>query len=202
MIGQLAESSDGFGDTTVPHIQSQQKTMPRRSFEEVVLPHLDAAFNYARWLTRSEADAEDVVQDAYMRAFKFFGSFRGDDGRPWLLTIVRNTWYGRFPRRAAGVSIVPTDEDGGDRPDESLNPEALAIQQETVERVRRALEELPADFREVLVLRELEGLSYKEIAAVVSIPIGTVMSRLARGRERLSTLLGTGEAVRSDSGLS
>jgi RNA polymerase sigma factor (sigma-70 family) len=202
MIGQLAESSDGFGDTTVPHIQSQQKTMPRRSFEEVVLPHLDAAFNYARWLTRSEADAEDVVQDAYMRAFKFFGSFRGDDARPWLLTIVRNTWYGRFPRRAAGVSIVPTDPDGDDRPDESLNPEALAIQQETVERVRRALEELPADFREALVLRELEGLSYREIAAVVSIPIGTVMSRLARGRERLSTVLGTGEAVRSDSGLS
>jgi len=200
MIGQLAESSDGFGDTTVPHIQSQQKTMPRRSFEEVVLPHLDAAFNYARWLTRSEADAEDVVQDAYMRAFKFFGSFRGDDGRPWLLTIVRNTWYGRFPRRAAGVSIVPTDEDGGDRPDESLNPEALAIQQETVERVRRALEELPADFREVLVLRELEGLSYKEIAAVVSIPIGTVMSRLARGRERLLAVLAAREGVREGGG--
>ena len=202
MIGQLVESRDGFGDTTVPQIQSHQKTMPRRSFEEVVLPHLDAAFNYARWLTRSEADAEDVVQDAYMRALKFFGSFRGDDGRPWLLTIVRNTWYGRFPRRAAGVSIVPTDEDGDDRPDDSLNPEALAIQQETVERVRRALEELPADFREVLVLRELEGLSYKEIAAVVSIPIGTVMSRLARGRERLSTVLGTSEAVRRDGGLS
>jgi RNA polymerase sigma factor (sigma-70 family) len=202
MIGQLAESSDGFGETTVPHIQSRQKTMPRRSFEEVVLPHLDAAFNYARWLTRSQADAEDVVQDACVRAFKFFASFRGDDARSWLLTIVRNTWYGRFPRRAAGVSIVTTDEDDDDRPDESPNPEALVIQQETVERVRCALEELPADFREVLVLRELEGLSYKEIAAVVSIPIGTVMSRLARGRERLSTVLGTGEAVRSDSGLS
>ena len=202
MIGQLAEGSDGFGDTTVPHIQSQQKTMPRRSFEEVVLPHLDAAFNYARWLTRSQADAEDVVQDACLRAFKFFASFRGDDARSWLLTIVRNTWYGRFPRRAAGVSIVPTDEDGGDRPDESLNPEALAIQQETVERVRRALEELPADFREVLVLRELEGLSYKEIAAVVSIPIGTVMSTLARGLERLLAVLAAREGVRSDRGRS
>ena len=202
MIGQLADRRDGFVETTVPPIQSQQKTMPRRSFEEVVLPHLDAAFNYARWLTRSEADAEDVVQDAYVRAFKFFTSFRGEDARSWLLTIVRNTWYGRCPRRAAAVSIVTADEDGDDRPDESLNPEALVIQQETVERVRRALEELPADFREVLVLRELEGLSYKEIAAVVTVPVGTVMSRLARGRERLSAVLAAGEAARSDSGLS
>jgi RNA polymerase sigma factor (sigma-70 family) len=202
MIEQLADSRDGFVETTVPPIQSQRKTMPRRSFEEVVLPHLDAAFNYARWLTRSEADAEDVVQDAYVRAFKFFSSFRGDDARSWLLTIVRNTWYGRFPRRAAGASVVRTDEDGDDRPDQSLNPEGLVIQQETAERVRRALEELPADFREVLVLRELEGLSYKEIAAVVTIPIGTVMSRLARGRERLFAVLAAREGVRSDSGLS
>jgi RNA polymerase sigma factor (sigma-70 family) len=203
MIGRRADSGDGLVETTVPHIQSQLKTMPRRSFEEVVLPHLDAAFNYARWLTRSEADAEDVVQDAYVRAFKFFSSFRGDDARSWLLTIVRNTWYGRFPRRAAaGLSVVRADEDGDDRPDQSLNPEALVMQQETVERVRGALEELPADFREVLVLREIEGLSYKEIAAVVTIPMGTVMSRLARGRERLFAVLGAREAVRSDSGLS
>jgi RNA polymerase sigma factor (sigma-70 family) len=193
MTGQLDESTDEFVDTVLPPIQSQEKTLHRRSFEEVVLPHLDAAFNYARWLTRSEADAEDVVQDAYVRAFKFFASFRGDDARTWLLTIVRNTWYGRFPRRAAAVSIVKTDEDDDDRPDDSLNPEALVIQQETVERVRRALEELPADFREVLVLRELEGLSYKEIAAVVTIPMGTVMSRLARGRERLLAVLAARE---------
>jgi RNA polymerase sigma factor (sigma-70 family) len=202
MIGQLADSRDGLVESMVPPIQSQEKTMPRRSFEEVVMPHLDAAFNYARWLSRNEADAEDVVQDAYVRAFKFFTSFRGNDARSWLLTIVRNTWYGRFPRRAAGVPIVKTDEDGDDRPDESLSPEALVIQQETVERVRIALEELPADFREVLVLRELEGLSYKEIAAVLGIPIGTVMSRLARGRERLFGVLAAREAVRSDSGQS
>jgi RNA polymerase sigma-70 factor (ECF subfamily) len=197
MIGQVAESRGGFVEATVPQSQSPPKTMPRRSFEEVALPHLDAAFNYARWLTRNEADAEDVVQDAYVRAFKFFASFRGDDARSWLLTIVRNTWYGRFPRRAAAVSIVTTDEAGDDRPDESLNPEALVMQQETVERVRRALEELPADFREVLVLRELEGLSYKEIAAVVTIPMGTVMSRLARGRERLLAVLAVREGVLS-----
>ena len=105
MIGQRAESTE-FVETVLPPIQSQKKTPPGRSFEEVVLPHLDAAFNYARWLTGRQADAEDVVQDAYVRAFKFFASFRGDDARSWLLAIVRNTWYGRFPRRAAAGFIV------------------------------------------------------------------------------------------------
>jgi RNA polymerase sigma factor (sigma-70 family) len=160
-----------------------------RSFEEVVLPHLDAAFNYARWLTKSDADAEDVVQDAYVRALRFFSSLRGEDARAWLLTIVRNTWYGRFPRRAAGPLTMVEEELGDDRRDENLDPEALLIQHQTVQRVRNALESLPADFREVLVLRELEGLSYKEIAAIVGIPIGTVMSRLARARERLQSTL-------------
>src|SRR6202049_1715685 len=160
--------------------------MPRQSFEEIVVPHLDAAFNYARWLTRSEADAEDVVQDAYMRAFKFFSSFRGEDARAWLLTIVRNTWYGRFPRRAGSAVMTVAEEEEDHRADASLDPEAQLIQQQTVEQVRRALEALPTDFREVLVLRELEGLSYKEIAAIVGIPLGTVMSRLARARERLA----------------
>src|ERR1700686_4960766 len=108
MIGQLAESRDGFVETTVPQRQSPQKAMPRRSFEEVILPHLDAAFNYARWLTRSEADAEDVVQDACVRAFKFFASFRGDDARSLALAIGPNSWVGAFSRRSAGVSIVTT----------------------------------------------------------------------------------------------
>src|SRR6266542_3141881 len=166
--------------------------MPR-SFEEVLLPHLDAAFNYARWLARNEADAEDVVQDAYLRALRFFSSLRGEDARAWLLTIVRNTWYGRFPRHAGtGVLIVP-DENADNRADASLDPEAQMIQQQTVEQVRRALEALPPDFREVLVLRELEGLSYKEIAAIVGIPLGTVMSRLARARERLAGVLVTSD---------
>jgi len=159
--------------------------MPR-SFEEVLLPHLDAAFNYARWLTKNEADAEDVVQDAYVRALRFFSSLRGEDARAWLLTIVRNTWYGRFPLRAGNAVTIVADDDADHRADVSLDPEAQAIQQQTVEQVRRALETLPTDFREVLVLRELEGLSYKEIAAVVGIPLGTVMSRLARARERLA----------------
>ena len=164
--------------------------MPHQTFEEVVLPHLDAAFNYARWLTRSDADAEDVVQDAYVRALRFFSSLRNDDARSWLLTIVRNTWYGRFAKARGVHQPTGCDDVTDDRPDDGLDPEALLIQQQAVAKVQRAVRELPADFREVIVLRELEGLSYKEIAAVARIPIGTVMSRLARARERLLTILG------------
>ncbi len=164
--------------------------MHHRPFEEVVLPHLDAAYNYARWLTKSDADAEDVVQDAAVRALRYFSSLRNDDARAWLLTIVRNTWYARFSK-AGGAEQREVHVDMKDqRPDEQLDPEALVIQQQAVERAHRAIEELPADFREVIVLRELEGLSYKEIAEVIGTPIGTVMSRLARGRERLLAVLG------------
>ena len=169
--------------------------MTHRVFEEVVLPHLDAAFNYARWLTKSDADAEDVVQDAAVRALRFFSSLRNDDARAWLLTIVRNTWYGRFSRAGSADRHAVGDEMQDDRPDEQLDPEALVIQRQAVERVHRAIEGLPVDFREVIVLRELEGLSYKEIASIVGVPIGTVMSRLARGRERLLTLLDTEAAI-------
>ena len=165
--------------------------MPGRAFETVVLPHLDAAFNYARWLTKNDADAEDVVQDAYVRALRFFSSLRGDDARAWLLTIVRNTWYGRFSRRGDSAQPVVFDERKDNRSDDSPDPEARMIQQQAVHAVRRAIEELPRDFREVIVLRELEGLAYKDIAAVVGIPVGTVMSRLARGRERLLVMLGS-----------
>ena len=171
------------------------QTMPRGNFEEVVLPHLDAAFNYARWLTRSDADADDVVQDAYVRALRFFSSLRGEDARAWLLTIVRNTWYGRFSKRSGSEQTQVFDEMTDDRSDNGLDPEALLIQQRAVDRVRRAVEELPVDYREVIVLRELEGMSYKEIAAVVGIPLGTVMSRLARARERLLAILGPAAAV-------
>jgi RNA polymerase sigma factor (sigma-70 family) len=155
------------------------------------LPHLDAAFNYARWLTKSDADAEDVVQDAAVRALRFFSSLRNDDARAWLLTIVRNTWYARFAKPVRADHYAVLDDMKDERSDDQLDPEALVIQQQTVERVHRAIEALPVDFREVIVLRELEGLSYKEIAAVIGTPIGTVMSRLARGRERLLAVLGS-----------
>ena len=163
--------------------------MPDRAFEEVVLPHLDAAFNYARWLTKSDADAEDVVQDAAVRALRFFSSLRNDDARAWLLTIVRNTWYARFSKVGHAAQHAVFDAMKDDRTDEQLDPEALVIQRQDVERVQLAIEELPVDFREVIMLRELEGLSYKQIAEVIGAPIGTVMSRLARGRERLLALL-------------
>lgn len=170
--------------------------MSRPSFEETVLPHLDAAFNYARWLTRSDSDAEEIVQEAYLRALRFFGSLRNGDARPWLFAIVRNAWFARGPRKGAGAD-VPFDEATVNPRDDRLDPEALVMQRQTVERVRDAIDGLPVEFREVIVLRELEGMSYKEIAAVASVPIGTVMSRLARARGRLLVVLETGAPQRS-----
>src|SRR5437773_1413893 len=152
--------------------------MPERVFEETVLPHLDAAFNYARWLTKNTAEAEDVVQDACVRAMRFFSSLRDDDARGWLFAIVRNTWYSRVSRRANRAEATLLDGARDERPDIALDPEERLLQQHTVAVMRAALEQLPVDFREVIVLREFEGLSYKEIAAVVQVPIGTVMSRL------------------------
>jgi RNA polymerase sigma-70 factor (ECF subfamily) len=158
------------------------------------LTHLDAAYNLARWLTRDEADAEDVVQEAMLRAYRFFGSFRGPDGRAWLLAIVRNTcrtWMRRNRAQESAADVVELDGIEGD----GLTPEELMIRSADAEAVRAALEELPSEFREVLVLREFEGLSYKEIAVVTESPIGTVMSRLARARTRLQrTLAGSAGA--------
>src|SRR5512142_1499487 len=163
--------------------------MRPREFEGTVLPHLNAAFNYARWLTRNAAEAEDVVQDACVRAMRFFSSLRDEDARAWLFTIVRNTWYSRHSRLAKMSAGLPLKDGEDQRPDDALDPEERLLQQHTVALVREALERLPVDFREVILLREIEGLSYKEIAAVVGVPIGTVMSRLARARERLQTIL-------------
>jgi RNA polymerase sigma-70 factor (ECF subfamily) len=159
------------------------------------MPHLDAAYNLARWLTRNEHDAEDVVQDAYLRAFRFFGGFRGDEGRAWLLAIVRNTCYSWLEKnRPAEVSTgfddeTPAGERAGFDPDmlaaEGGNPEAIALQNAHRRILDHAIAAMPLGFREVLILRELEDLSYKEIARVVDVPVGTVMSRLARARKLL-----------------
>jgi len=163
--------------------------MPPRLFEETVLPHLDAAFNYARWLTRNDTDAEDVVQDACVRAIRYFSSLRDDDARAWLFTIVRNAWYSRVSRKANVAEGTRLNDGQDEWPDNALDPEERLLQQHTIALVRAALEQLPVDFREVIVLREIEGLSYKEIAEVAGVPVGTVMSRLARARERLQTIL-------------
>jgi RNA polymerase sigma factor (sigma-70 family) len=153
-------------------------------FERAVMPHLDAAYNLARWLTHDQHDAEDVVQEAYLRAYRFFDGFHGDDGRSWLLAVVRNTCYTWLKRNRPAAPPVVFDE-AMHAADETFNPEALALQGAAREMLHRALGELTPEFREVIVLRELEGMSYKEIAAVTEAPLGTVMSRLARGRGML-----------------
>src|SRR2546427_13280306 len=162
---------------------------PLQNFEEVALPHLRAAYNLARWLTRDETDAEDVVQEAYLRAFKHFGGFHGADGRSWLLTIVRNTCYTWMQHNRSPELTIPLDDELHEIESKDLNPEALLVQRADTLMVRRALEELPVEFREVLVLRELEEMSYRDIAGITDLPLGTVMSRLARGRKRLQLAL-------------
>jgi len=156
-------------------------------FEQTVVPHLDAAYNLSRWLTRNDTDAQDVVQESYLRAFKFFGSYRGGDSRSWLLTIVRNTCYTWLQQNRARELTTEFDEEIHST--ESGNPETLLLEGANKQLVKQALEELPVSFREVVILRELEGLSYKEIADITDVPVGTVMSRLARARKRLQLRL-------------
>ncbi|HXH47846.1 MAG TPA: sigma-70 family RNA polymerase sigma factor [Terriglobia bacterium] len=158
-------------------------------FEEAVLPHLDAAHNLARWLIRQEQDAEDLVQESYLRAFKSFEGFRGGDGRAWILTIVRNTCYTWLQRGRWKGLTTSFDEEIHSPDTDAVNPEALLLGHAGREQLTRAIEELPVEFREALVLRELEGLSYKEIADIAGIPLGTVMSRLARARKILEKSL-------------
>jgi RNA polymerase sigma-70 factor (ECF subfamily) len=163
-------------------------------FEAAVLPHLDAAYNLARWLTRSPEDAADIVQEASLRALRFFGSFRGGDARPWFLGIVRNTTWTWLGANRRMDTVTLTETDAGDPDGRSLldvlpapgdDPEAALGRAEERSRLEQLILRLPAPFRECLVLRELEELSYREIAAIVGTPVGTVMSRLARARRLL-----------------
>lgn len=167
----------------------------RQRFERLALEHLDAAYNLARWLTRNDQDAQDVVQDACLRAMRYFGSFRGELFRPWLLTIVRHTCYGWLKLNRPAELVVHDDED--ESCVESMasacdGPEELAMRNADRAQINRAIAALPIDFREVLVLRELEDLSYKEIARIADIPVGTVMSRLSRARRLLREVLRAG----------
>lgn len=161
----------------------------RERFDQAILPYLGAAFNLARWLTRNDHDAEDVVQEAYLRAYQFFDSFHGGDGRAWLLRIVRNTCYSWLEKNRTRAPAEAFDESRHSSERTGAGPEDPLIAKEEREILRRALDELPPEFRETIVLREMEGLSYKEIAAVTGVPIGTIMSRLARARERLQNCL-------------
>jgi RNA polymerase sigma factor (sigma-70 family) len=162
-------------------------TQPSEQFERVILPHLDCAYNLSRWLTRNEHDAQDVTQEACLRALRFIGTLQGENSRAWLLAIVRNTcrtWLTRNrPHELDGAESF--DETFHSAESDEFNPEIFALRRADRELVRQAIEDLPIEFREVIVLREIEGLSYKEIANISDIPLGTVMSRLARGRKQL-----------------
>lgn len=154
-------------------------------FEQMVVPHMNSAYNLARWLTRNDADANDVVQEAYLRAFRFFDTFKGADGRAWLLAIVRNT-CSSWRRRETGSSLkVAFDErmHGADRQEPGV--ESDLVQGARIRSLRDCIETLPGDYREAIVLRELEEMSYRDIAEAAGVPIGTVMSRLSRARIRL-----------------
>jgi RNA polymerase sigma-70 factor (ECF subfamily) len=158
----------------------------RERFEQTVLPHLDAAYNLARWLTRNDQDAQDVTQEACLRAFRFFDGYQGGNMRAWLMSIVRNTCYTWLHKnRAPGSAEVFDEEIHSAEIIGSADPEVQALTRADKEALQRSLEQLPTVFREALVLRELEGMSYKQIADVTSVSLGTVMSRLARARTRL-----------------
>ena len=161
-------------------------------FNENVLPYLDAAHNLARYLLRDAHDAEDAVQDSFLRAIRHFDGFRGVDGRAWILSIVRNTCFTRLRGRRSGVESVEFDEEIHTAEEPVSRPDVDLERRAATESLRDGLERLAAEYREVLVLRELEGLSYKEIAQVSGVPIGTVMSRLARGRKQLMQALAPG----------
>jgi RNA polymerase sigma-70 factor, ECF subfamily len=159
------------------------------TFDQEVLPHLDAAYNLARWLTRNNQDAEDVVQEAYLRAFRFFAGFRGGDARAWLMKIVRNTCYTWLHANRPLQDAAEFDENFFPSDSRAPNPEEVALQNGSGALLRKALEKLSPNFREVLILRELEGMSYIEIADITGMPVGTVMSSLSRARGRLRQAL-------------
>jgi RNA polymerase sigma factor (sigma-70 family) len=159
------------------------------SFEAMMLPHMDAAYNLARWLLRNEQDAQDVVQEAYLRAFKSFGGFHGSNGRAWLLTIVRNTSY-TLLKKSHAVDLTTTfDEEIHVVGHEAMSPATILEHAEDAELIENAMDELPSEFREILTLRHQENLSYNEIGEILKIPVGTVMSRLSRARGKLKEYL-------------
>jgi RNA polymerase sigma-70 factor (ECF subfamily) len=186
MPGGNKIAKDGVSFNGRRPVTAQEKLI---RFEQQISPHLRSAYNLARWLTGSHEDAEDVVQEAFLRAFSAFDNLRNDDGKAWLLAIVRNTSLTLIRRNRTAPTIVGQEQHVEDPSEPSPNPEEMLLISRHREDVRRALEQLPAEFREAIVLRELEGLAYKEIAATAGVPVGTVMSRLSRGREWLRRIL-------------
>jgi len=172
------------------HQYGMNEQSRRIHFENQMLPLMPEAYNLARWIMKNEFDARDVVQDAYLKAFRYFESFHGDSGRAWLLRIVRNVCYDALRARDSQRNIVSLDEEtAAEVPDSKPGPNVLAIQNSTKLRIREALEALPLEFKTVIILREFDGLSYKEISDIAGVPVGTVMSRLSRARRQLAALL-------------
>jgi len=172
--------------------EARERHDKAEAFRRAMMPHMDAAYNLARYLTRDPSTAEDIVQDAYLRAYRGFDTWRGEAAKPWLLTIVRNCFLNSVGGNADRMSGRPVHEIVGELPDaliESSNPESLLADQNEAAMLRATIEQIPEPFRETLILRELEELSYKEIAAIAQVPIGTIMSRLARARQMLADLL-------------
>jgi RNA polymerase sigma-70 factor (ECF subfamily) len=162
-------------------------------FNRIVVPHLDAAYNYARWLTRNSADAEDVAHEALLRALQFFDSFNREQVRPWLLAIVRNTFYTWLKKNRPPELAEPFNDDSSNPAGQSADPSEEAILNADRRALAEAIERLPREFREPVILRELEEMSYQEIAVILEIPIGTVMSRLARARQKLAQAIAGGQ---------
>jgi RNA polymerase sigma-70 factor (ECF subfamily) len=172
-------------------MQVMSATEPSAQFEQIVLPHLDAAYNLARWLAGNDHDAEDIAQEACLRAFRFLGGFRGGNSRSWVLSIVRNTAYTWLKQNRPQAVVSIGDEELSEIEDPTaVKNHTSALHHADRDVLQGALESLPVEFREALILRELEGLSYKEIADIADVPIGTVMSRLARARKQLQEYLG------------
>jgi RNA polymerase sigma-70 factor (ECF subfamily) len=194
--GRIVESAP------VGHPEDERLEVERVGLEQAILPHLDAAYSLARWLTANEQDAEDVLQEACLRAVRFFPGYQGGSPRAWLLAIVRRTCYTWLAKnRAHQSTTIAFDDELHSGGSETTDPEALLLRQADREMLRQGLAELPVEFREVIVLREFEQLSYKEIAAVAEIPVGTVMSRLARGRQQLQQGIAARMGEESDGGL-
>jgi RNA polymerase sigma factor (sigma-70 family) len=192
--GCAVMESEMKGDRINIAVDAHQYGMNEQSrrihFENQMLPLMPEAYNLARWIMENEPDARDVVQDAYLKAFRYFESFHGDSGRAWLLRIVRNVCYDALRVRDSQRNIVSLDEEtAAEVPDSKPGPNVLAIQNSTKLRIREALEALPLEFKTVIILREFDGLSYKEISDIAGVPVGTVMSRLSRARRQLGALL-------------
>jgi RNA polymerase sigma-70 factor, ECF subfamily len=182
------------GDKIINAVDAEPRGMNdqdrRTRFENQMLPLMSDAYNLARWFMKNEPDARDAVQDAYLKAFRYFESFHGGSSRAWLLRIVRNVCYDALRGRDSQQTIISLDEEtAAEVPDSKPSPNSLAIQNSTKLRIRGALEALPLQFKTVIILREFDGCSYKEISDIAGVPVGTVMSRLSRARRQLAILL-------------